>query len=479
MRTIDVIIESITSYIESKNSKVNARQEGQPIKDVVIDAPSQEFGLAYVAEDYVSALASISLLRTVLGSATYQTQLQDALNMTADQVTAELKRAVDDLANNVDITRDPATFATGTIRLYRTTTGTVHISIGTTVITTGTNPIVFVTTSDISGATTYDSVTGLYYIDGGIQAQVAGSSGVVPAGTIQTIFPTLVDVTSCNNLAATFGGYNEETNDSVLDRVEKKWKGRNLNTDAGYYEFVKAIAGISDVLVVDSTSPLMLRAETGVDIHILGSDLIATVDTINYVGVDVILQKQPARSISSVVGSIHGAFTPVTEYTFVEDFGGFANSIYGQDKIQFILAPTIGETLTISYVYDGKPEEIQDMLTVTYQSGINHVVDTDILIKAGEQVLIDMQIQLTALPGYTLATVKSNVSIAITNYLNTLTLGVDAEQGKVIDIIEEVPGVGVLTIPLAQFHKAGGAGSISVISIDPNEYARAGAITYL
>jgi len=43
MRTLQDVITDLEDYIQSRNLKVNAKQEGKVVKDIVVDSPSQEF----------------------------------------------------------------------------------------------------------------------------------------------------------------------------------------------------------------------------------------------------------------------------------------------------------------------------------------------------------------------------------------------------------------------------------------------------
>jgi len=481
MRQLSDIITSLADYIKDNNPSINSTQEGKVVKDVVVDSPAQEFSKSYVASDYNGSLCSVSLLKEILASSTYQLQLQEALNMTEEEVTAELKRACDDLASNYNITRRAASKATGTVRFYRTDSGTMNIPLATTVTTKDTIPIVFQTTEAVSGSAIFDPDTSMYYLDASIEAQVAGVSGNVMEGTIQLIVPSIADAIYCNNLVKTAGGLDEQTNEELLDVVQLAWMGRNLNTSAGYKKYFLQQSGVSDVLVVDASSTLMTRVDGGVDIYyIAGGEQLVGIDTRQYLGGnrEMVMSKQPVDSVVSVVGS--RTYVEGVDFDFIQDTGAYSGSVLGQDKIKFRVGyePTLYESITTTYLYDSQVASMQNLLAADYEDGSNYVVDSNILLKRGVRVLVDHTFKLVVLSGYDPTVVQAAVTNAIQDWYDAKIFDENIYQSDFIALVEGVTGVDRIDLPMTKMARHGGTG-VSDIILEEYEYARLGDLTYL
>ena len=117
-------------------------------------------------------------------------------------------QALDFLADDMNLSRQQAQYAEGTVTF--TVTAALTIPAGSTV-RTSTN-IWFVTDIDLvfAGAGS-DDVT--------ITAQTAGENGVVNATDIDTIDPAISNVTVVNNAAATTRGSDRETDDELRVRL--------------------------------------------------------------------------------------------------------------------------------------------------------------------------------------------------------------------------------------------------------------------
>lgn len=232
-----------------------------------------------------------------------------------------------------------------------------------------------------------------YAIEIPIQATTRGTASNVSSFQInQNNGPLELNVI---NSQATSGGANSESDSTFRARIFSLFNGSNTGTSIGYKNAVLGTPGVTDALVVEPGSSLMLRdgsevisSEDGnlsivnsgtggkVDIYVLGSNLVQVTEsfvfrdkssdgnisddkndlTLGYSGIDLNktnLQRrldsfksgnfplQPVNSVVSVQGSISGLFLEEgnenanfrLEKDFNPDTGG---SPFSQDRIKFI-----------------------------------------------------------------------------------------------------------------------------------------------
>lgn len=143
------------------------------------------------------------------------------------------------------LTRKPATKATGQVT-FTGTPGTV-IPAGTQVSTEGSEAapaIFFVTIEEVtidSGGTATAN----------IEAVEAGADGNVAAGTITVLAQPVTGVTSVTNAAATSGGADEESDESLLDRLLQKVRQPGTSGNkADYINWALEVSGVGGVQVI-------------------------------------------------------------------------------------------------------------------------------------------------------------------------------------------------------------------------------------
>lgn len=160
------------------------------------------------------------------------------------------------------VIRKPATKATGIVT-FTGTPGT-HIPAGTRVSTasTETTPaVVFVTNAD---ATISESGT----VDVTVTAEQAGALGNVPAESILFLVEPIAGVTGVTNTAATSGGADEESDESLLARylarVRNPSAGGNKADYVNWALEVQGVGGVSVIPVEDGPGT--------VSIYVIGDD---------------------------------------------------------------------------------------------------------------------------------------------------------------------------------------------------------------
>jgi len=183
------------------------------------------------------------------------------------------------------------------------------------------------------------------------------------------------------------------------------------------------------------------------------------------------LDKQPVKSIISVIGV--SEYKEGVEWVFVKDIDSvFSGSVRAQSTLAWRYVdtlPTIGESVRITYQYDKKVEELQELVEED-----NNRFFADLLIKSAEQIDIELALRIQTYSGFSQSNVRQAVKDILYNYINNLKLGQDVEQADLILEIRKVSGVDNILIPFIQLKKESDPTGIEPadISISKNEYPR-------
>lgn len=474
IRSLSTIINDLVNYLKAKRPSVPTFV-GTTTRDIIIEAPAQEFDRVYQELEHTQQLQSIE----------YASSMS----------TSEL----DDLAVNYGLVRLTGTQASGTItfqiRNFSTSSSTVTIPIGTVVATQGSDTIPqvsFVTTQAVtftpSQAPSYfNPTTGLYERNGAILASSIGSASNVGAGTITKLISSVPGIDSVNNFSATTGGTDIESNEAFAARIQTKLSGNNIGTPNGIVNLIRTNSNVLDATVVTPNDSEMLRNEFGgeVDVYIVGESVASTSDTFLYsttASQSFVPLHQPVRSITSVMGlagSSPRTFVLNTDYSFVTDTTTLFNgSVFLQNRIVFNIGgtnPDNGTVITVNYTYNQLVESLQALV----DDNSNHIVASDILIKEASRTLIDTTVDISLIPGYQTSTVTSAVQTAISTYINNLGLGDNIDKSDIVFAIEDVDGVDQVNLDTLTLEKNGVALSSTEqrLKISKTEYPRTDTIT--
>jgi len=473
IRTLEEIIQSAIDFIAGKRPNI-ATYVGTVTRDVVIEAPAQEFEKVYEELESTRQLQSL---------------------VYAEEMTEE---QLDDLASNYGMSRLAGRAASGTvvfqIRNFSTSSSDVTVPVGTTVSTLASETIQqvsFVTTEEViflaSEAPSYfNPTTGLYERIATIVAEQEGSGGNVAAGTIVQLVTSTPGIDSVNNTVATTGGQDKESNTDFAERIRQKLSGNSVGTTAGINSLMRENVNTQDSIVVTPNDPEMIRDEFGgeVDVYILGEILTTTFDIRQYLltaSQEFIMQHQPVRSVSSVTGIVSAA-----PYTFVEgvdyDVEFDPSTIYNgsvrlETKIVFRLGmggatmPDDGTNITINYVYNSLIEELQTEL----DKDENNIVTSDILVKEAEKAEIDVTADVTLYPGYNEADAISDIQTAVSEEIDALGLGDSIDRSDIVAAIESVESVDAVDLSTLILAKNGTPipSNVQRLTIAKTEYPRA------
>jgi hypothetical protein len=483
-RSFNDAVDALLAFIQAANNRISL-VVGSTYRDIV-ESVGQEFAKAYVLQEWSRRQGSTALLRRTLQDAEFKDQLLRSLpkGSTADDVEMLISEAIDAKAANVGVSRTAARKAKIVFRLQRATSGTgITITAGSvTAQTSAIPPVAFTNTeSIINGATSFDAITNLFYIDVQAEAVEAGASGNVAAGTVRTLTPQIGDFSSVTNPSPSEGGSDEQSDSALLDAIEASLLGINLNTIGGYPKAILAFSpDVFDAEVVDPSNPLLQRLPVGAaDIYIIGEISKTITDTYVFLGEDIVLRKQPVLQVDSVIsfGSTTQTFVQGVDFVFVKDTANFAGSVRAQDRIAFLSgqAPVVGTALTITYRQNRLIEDIQTFLT---DKPDTTVVGADVLIKEGVKVLINMIMHITPLPEFSTVEVQASVSDNLAAFLGERKLGQGAFYSDLIGVIEDTEGLDRVDVPFALLARAGQAGN-SDIPVAANEYVRANSIQFI
>jgi uncharacterized phage protein gp47/JayE len=162
----------------------------------------------------------------------------------------------------------------------------------------------------------YNASLKRYEIEVNIEAQIAGSVGNVPAGSI-TVMRTGAPTFQVTNDAPTRYGTDRETNQEIANRIKLAKVSYDSGTEGGYEDVAYTVPGVLQVKVEQANDPLMMRdydSSTNqhiggkVDVYIKGTRVTQLVDQVAF------KYEYPTDSYGNKVGE-QFAVTNAVEYT--------------------------------------------------------------------------------------------------------------------------------------------------------------------
>lgn len=504
LRSSDDVVNTMLANIRGTGLNIST-QPGEEVHSVLLTPMASEFSRSYVLLEYERNLQSLDGIEAMLNNTSFLDSLALAMGMssegtayTREDAVAMVSKDLDNLASSWGKSRRGATTATGFVRFLKPDGRRVSIPDSTAVRTSTADYTEFRTVGTLTDAVpSQDTYTGLYYVEVPVVAQsTSGAKTNVSPGTITVLVGTIAGVTGCNNIDATEGGADAETNTSLISRLRDVWVGRNLNTLKGYESFVEGIGTVISAKVVGPGDDLMLRAPTGaVDIWVIDSadmtsanELIAFSTNVN----TYVLSKQPVLSVSTT--TVGGGDV----VTFAQDSGELARSVRGNDSIS--VSPSTNYSSYVTYTYDRNIAELQKVM----DSEDNKVLGCDLLIRKGYNVTCDVSLKVVEVVGYNLATVQSVVATDLTAFFNGGTastgivysprdIGTPIDVSDIISVITDAViegSVCVDRVVLGSFVVSTSCDAPSYVDaeytsssdqvlIEANQYARLGTVTFV
>jgi uncharacterized phage protein gp47/JayE len=465
IKSFSNIVQSMINFLKTLHPSVDTK-EGTFTRDVVIDPVADALDNFYAALDIVSSGQSPDLA------------------------------SVDDLvilAENLQLERKAAVQATGTATFYNRTGITTSIPAGTIVSSkpgadVSAQQYVTLQTITISDPGSFNPDRGQWEAVAPIRALVGGSQANVDAEAISVMITSISNVAGCFNENAITTGTDEETIDSLKQRVKSVLAGNNVGTKAGYYAQVTKDLNVIDALVIKSGDPFMERDAFGaIDILIRGGVAAQATDSFIYhSGTEYhIFTQQPVHLFTtsgsfSAIGSVTGILIDGTHYIVIKDDDVYKGSVKGRDQFYYIGGLSDGETIIIIYTYNSLIPTLQ----AAVEGDSAKSVCADVLVKEAKVRLIDVTATVQLFAGYDVTDVSTRTQTAITNVLNDYLIGAEVQQSDIIAIIAAVEGVDDVLVPLTKFQENSLTGSIVQDSdgnlvIPWDSYGQAGTITVI
>lgn len=431
IKDYDTIVQTLIAEIQSTQPNANL-SIGSANRDLLIDVPA-------------SALAEL--------------YGEVAIAQEAQSVRGAIDTHLDRLLANWAIYRRPGTVARGSAWFYRLTIPIADIVIpaGTKISTTTTiesDAVDFVTTETITmiaaqASDYYNPNEDRYEIQVSIEAAYSGISGNVGPNNI-TAYTGTADISGVTNKTATSGGSGGETDIEMRARGLSVIAGVNAGTKAGYRILVLTVPEVQNAIVVDPNDTEMERVRDGggADVWIETEETSEVTDTYTYAAGEVYraLEFRPALSISSVTAN-GVLLVPGVDYEFSHDAGSYKRSIYSRDRLNWIVTPTVGATIELTYTYCNLIQTLQDLL----DESENHHCGADVLAKVAYTALVNVTMMVEVFTGYSPSDVTAAVNTTITTHIENLQLGDGVQQSDLIALTESVPGVDSVVLPLDVF----------------------------
>jgi len=493
---LSIIRDRIATSIKTINSSMDV-QTGHVIRDIVVDAPGQEFRYAYVLLDYVNTIKSLDGITTILGDDGYREDLRLALGFeTSSEVDTLISADLSDLSSVFGVTRKAAISARYMQRFYRTDNNSgnvLTIPVGTSVKTADGSVIAVVLASSAQ-IPILDTVNGLYYVEEVVTATIGGTVGNLSLGSLKQISPQITQASSTTNVTLLTSGVDIETDLAIIDRVRQVRKGRNLQTKSGLLNVALGTSedsplSFQDAILVDPSNSLMTRAYAGaIDIYVVGKNIQYVQERIYHEGSGTVytLGYQPVNSVTSVDGSTSGLLTSVTTLDA-------SSSVWGSTRAYTrveVAGGVVGEILTVTYRVDQAIIDAQRL----FDSDEDYTVPAaDILFRQGSMATIDLSVKVYYFGQRAQADVEDDIESDLAAFfsggttsnsvrLTAKRLGEDIDWSDVASIITSVSDVDRITLAGTngiRFYKNSVQTYDDPISIADNEYARLGTVVFL
>ncbi|GGM64146.1 putative phage protein gp47/JayE [Halarchaeum rubridurum] len=213
-QTQQQVYEAVRDRIRESDADITNFSPNSPERALTDDG----FAGAFRALEHAKLAVQLSGWIAYAGGPITEDDLTD-LGIDPDVVDLDLLNSLmedadlDALAARNSVTRDPGTYATGTIQIT-TASETTTVDAGFRVTTDPPDALAFETTADVTpdaGATT---------VTAPIQALARGADHNVGSGTIQTMPSPPPGVEGVTNPTATTGGENPETNAEFRERAQ-------------------------------------------------------------------------------------------------------------------------------------------------------------------------------------------------------------------------------------------------------------------
>lgn len=430
--------------------------------------------------DLAKAQQTIDSIILTLEDEDTLTSLAAFLNDTIENISLQLRTALEDIGSNFGLTRRPAAASSGNVVLMRSTDlivppdSPITVPSGKKVFAPSLNQEYRITSTTIINSMTFDDVLQKFVFTVPVQSVNVGLATIAASNQVSQIRDPIPGIEEATNVDPLVGGRDEESDRNLGDRIKSALSANNIGTVAGYRDMVLGITNVQDTNIIGAGSPFMVRDEGdggSLDVYVTDPIAISVSDLAtasNYQPSGPKFVFTPSRQ--PLINDI-STIQPTDVDSISKDVGIFAGSIKANDTIIFDSDHT-GELIT--YQVNDLIREVD----VFVQDETRKIVGSDILVKEAVPILVDVIITIQVLPEFSSArdTVRDNAEAAITQFITSLGIGDDLEQSDVISIITNVDGVDRVNLPPTKFEKSVNTGQINIIEASANEVLRPGTI---
>lgn len=395
---------------------------------------------------------------------------------------------LDALVINEGLVRDPGSQATGFVTFARSTApasdATVQrgFPIATSPDESTGQTVTFITSEartlpSATASSYFNTTTGKYELSVPVIALIQGTQGRVGPNRITRPLRPLVNFDSVTNpLAITANGTGSEDNTNLADRYNISVEGRQLSTPTGIEKYVlDNFPGVEGINTVYGNNPLLTRAATdagAVDAFVIAPSTVQQTESFTFLGIGQLIPISfpPLVAVTTVQFGINTLVEGV-DYAVVFDSSGISGSTRDQDGIKILASTTqvltIGSSvLVVTYTYNSL---VRDLQASEAQEDV-HVFGRDLLYRAGAQINIVLNANVTVASGFNPTTVIGFVATAISAYINGLGLGSLVEQFEIETAAGSVSGV--QNFAITRLTRSTTPSGISDLQMAGNEYPR-------
>lgn len=424
---VSQILSLISNFVKAKNPQADV-QPGTDLYDLIFSTNAQTVRTLFEA---IQTLQNNQSITTTTG------------------------KDLDLIAKNYNVTRRPATFATGQVTFFTTDfSNDIFVPLNTIVSTKGTNvtpPIRFFTTqsagmSIANKATYFDSTALRYQTKANVIAEIAGISSNVDAQIVSQLVTSVPGIQGTVNDNPIIGGTDQETDVSVQQRCLQSFVSSSVGTLYGYGKLITD--NFPEVLDVNAIGPFDAGAirTDGVDVltllseaTITGNELQVTESFIYNTGDPGYTPiNRPLISIDAVDGTAVGAVRafipypqPSPDFQFIKDTtGAKATSASSADKLSWLsgIKPDNGSKVFITYTYNKEVQTLQNFM----DEDQNKVVGASVLVKTGFVANLTMSLTVVLFSTADPTAARAKVTAALTQYLDTFIFGQPLQMSDIL-----------------------------------------------
>jgi uncharacterized phage protein gp47/JayE len=396
---------------------------------------------------------------------------------------AELDPAdLDEFGATFGVERGLGAYARGVVRFERTSPPNADILIPAgTVVGVPNTQLAYVTESPV---TMYKSLAPSYYdpsrnrwsIESSVIATKPGASYNVGVGKIKSLGNNISGIDSVYNASAISGGRDIQTNTEFASVLVEVLSGTDRSSEAGTSREVrKERPEIVDVAVFSGSDPEILRVPSAVprDIYVTGGIPVQASDSFTYMatGAPHVFLKQPVVALVGVYNTSTGArYTSGTDYALTADTSNLSGSIYASDILTIPVGSTITNAtpLTVVYTYDSSVSALQEY----FLKDENKIAGVDTVVFSGKRKYVYVSISVTALTGYSIQQLRTDITYRLSTVLNTYKFGdgvtLLSPSDIRLDLLNNVSGIS--TLVFTRFSDGPSPDVVESISVGRNEY---------